>query len=68
MPPDRISTAFAELADPTRSAILARLAFWYTSASELAKPLAMGLRTISKHLNLKILGHAGDVANDDASV
>ena len=68
MPPDRRSTAFAELPDPTGPAILARLAFCETPETELAKPLALGVPTISKLLNLKTLGHAGGVASDDASV
>ena len=57
MGPDPLSTKFAALADPTRRAILARLALGQTSVSELAKPFAMSLPAVSKHL--KVLEHAG---------
>lgn len=57
MPPDRLSTTFSALADPTRRAILARLASGETSVTELAEPFAMSLPAISKHL--KVLEHAG---------
>ena len=57
MPPDRLSTTFAALADPTRRAILARLALGETSVTELAEPFDMSLPAISKHL--KVLEHAG---------
>ena len=57
MTPDPLSTKFAALADPTRRAILARLALGETSVSELAKPFAMSLPAVSKHL--KVLEHAG---------
>lgn len=60
MPLDRLSTTFAALADPTRRAILARLASGETSVTELAKPFAMSLPAISKHL--KVLEHAGLIA------
>jgi DNA-binding transcriptional ArsR family regulator len=55
--PDRLSTTFAALADPTRRAILARLALGETSVTELAEPFDMSLPAISKHL--KVLEHAG---------
>ena len=52
MAPDRLSTTFAALADPTRRAILARLALGETSVSELAQPFDMSLPAISKHLKV----------------
>lgn len=57
MPPDRLSATFAALADPTRRAILARLASGESSVSELAEPFAMSLPAVSKHL--KVLERAG---------
>jgi DNA-binding transcriptional ArsR family regulator len=57
MPPDALSATFAALADPTRRAILARLAGGETSVTELAQPFAMSLPAISKHL--KVLEQAG---------
>ncbi len=57
MAPDRLSTTFAALADPTRRAILARLATGEASVTELAAPFAMTLPAISKHL--KVLERAG---------
>ncbi len=57
MPTDRLSTTFAALSDPTRRAILARLALGETSVSELAKPFDVSLPAISKHL--KVLERAG---------
>jgi len=57
MTPDHLSTTFAALADPTRRAILARLAQGKTSVSELAKPFEMSLPAVSKHL--KVLERAG---------
>lgn len=57
MPDDRLSTTFAALADPTRRAILARLANGETTVNELAKPFAMSLPAVSRHL--KVLEHAG---------
>jgi DNA-binding transcriptional ArsR family regulator len=55
-----LDTAFAALSDPTRRAILARLAFGETSVTELAKPFAMSLPAVSKHL--KVLELAGLIA------
>ena len=52
MSPDHLSTAFAALADPTRRAILARLALGEASVGELAAPFAMSLPAISKHLRV----------------
>ena len=57
MPPDHLSATFAALADPTRRAILARLALGQTSVSELAKPFEISGPAISKHL--KVLERAG---------
>ena len=60
MTPDRLSATFSALADPTRRAILARLASGETSVTELAEPFDMSLPAISKHL--KVLERAGLVA------
>lgn len=60
MPQDRLNHTFAALADPTRRAILARLASGETSVTELAEPFAMSLPAISKHL--KVLERAGLIA------
>jgi DNA-binding transcriptional ArsR family regulator len=57
MSPDRLSTTFSALADPTRRAILARLISGGASVTELAEPFAMSLPAVSKHL--KVLEHAG---------
>jgi DNA-binding transcriptional ArsR family regulator len=57
---DRLSIAFAALADPTRRAILARLALGETTVSELAKPFAMSGPAVSRHL--KVLETAGLIA------
>ncbi len=57
MPVDHLSATFSALADPTRRAILARLALGETSVSELAEPFAMSLPAVSKHL--KVLERAG---------
>ena len=57
---DPLSTTFAALADPTRRAILARLASGGSSVTELAEPFAMSLQAISKHL--KVLERAGLIA------
>lgn len=54
---DPLSVTFAALADPTRRAILARLAQGDATVGELAKPFAMSLPGVSKHL--KVLQHAG---------
>ncbi|RHA40739.1 ArsR/SmtB family transcription factor [Cellulomonas rhizosphaerae] len=55
--PDSLSTTFAALADPTRRAILARLARGQATVTELAEPFAMTLPTVSRHL--KVLENAG---------
>jgi DNA-binding transcriptional ArsR family regulator len=60
MQQDRLSAAFHALSDPTRRAILARLANGETSVSELAAPFEMSLPAISKHL--KVLERAGLIA------
>src|SRR5258707_5192034 len=65
MSPDRISTTFSALADPTRRAILARLALGETSVTELAEPFEMSLPAVSKHL--KVLERAGLIARGRAA-
>lgn len=57
MPEDRLSMTLSALADPTRRAILARLALGEASVGELAKPFEMSLPAVSKHL--KVLERAG---------
>ncbi|MBM4404903.1 MAG: helix-turn-helix transcriptional regulator [Chloroflexi bacterium] len=57
MPADHLDTTFAALADPTRRAILARLASGEASVTELGEPFDMTLPAISKHL--KVLEQAG---------
>src|SRR6516225_9621676 len=57
---DQLSSTFAALADPTRRAILARLALGETSVTELAKPYEMSMPAVSKHL--KVLERAGLIA------
>ncbi len=54
---DQLSSVFAALADPTRRAILARLAEGEASVNELAEPFPVSLQAISKHL--KVLERAG---------
>jgi DNA-binding transcriptional ArsR family regulator len=54
---DRLSATFAALADPTRRAIIARLAMGETTVSDLARPFDMSGPAISKHL--KVLENAG---------
>lgn len=60
MQQDHLSSTFAALADPTRRAILARLAAGETSVTELAEPFAMSLPAVTKHL--KVLERAGLIA------
>ena len=60
MAADPLNLTFAALADPTRRAILSRLALGETSVLELAKPFDMSLPAISKHL--KVLERAGLIA------
>jgi DNA-binding transcriptional ArsR family regulator len=57
MSPDQLSSTFAALADPTRRAILTRLARGEASVTELAKPFNMSMPGVSKHL--KVLERAG---------
>ncbi|HTD62623.1 MAG TPA: metalloregulator ArsR/SmtB family transcription factor [Gemmatimonadaceae bacterium] len=57
---DPLSATFSALADPTRRAILSRLATGEASVTELAQPFAMSMPAISKHL--KVLEHAGLIA------
>jgi DNA-binding transcriptional ArsR family regulator len=60
MSSDHLSTIFAALADPTRRAILARLARGEASVTELVEPFEMSMPAISKHL--KVLERAGLIA------
>jgi len=60
MPSNRLDTTFAALADPTRRAILARLASGEALVTELAEPFKISLPGISKHL--KVLQRAGLIA------
>ena len=60
MTTDQLSTTFAALADPTRRAILARLATGECSVTELAEPFDMSLPAVSKHLG--VLERAGLIA------
>ena len=57
---ERLDRTFGALADPTRRAILARLAKGEASVTELAEPFEMSLPAVSKHL--KVLEHAGLVS------
>ena len=57
MPTDHLSATFGALADPTRRAILARLASGEASVKELAEPFDMSLQAVSKHL--KVLERGG---------
>jgi DNA-binding transcriptional ArsR family regulator len=57
MSPDQLDSTFAALADPTRRAILSRLASGEASVNELAQPFSMSLPAVSKHL--KVLERAG---------
>lgn len=60
MQPDPLSATFAALADPTRRAILARLAQGEATVTEIAQPLLMSLPGVSKHL--RVLRQAGLIA------
>jgi DNA-binding transcriptional ArsR family regulator len=60
MTPDRLSNTLSALADPTRRAILARLALGQASVTELAAPFQMTMPAVSKHL--KVLERAGLIA------
>jgi DNA-binding transcriptional ArsR family regulator len=59
--PDQLDATFAALADPTRRAILARLALGEASVTDLAEPFAMSQPAISKHL--KVLERAGLISS-----
>jgi DNA-binding transcriptional ArsR family regulator len=65
MASDSLSLTFAALADPTRRAILARLALGETSVQELAEPFDMSLPAVSKHL--KVLERAGLIVRGRAA-
>ena len=65
MPLERLDATFAALADPTRRAILARLATGDASVAELARPFAMSQPAISKHL--KVLERAGLISRGRAA-
>ena len=65
MPADTLSVTFAALADPTRRAILARLASGACSVTELAEPFEMSMPAVSKHL--RVLERAGLVARGRAA-
>src|SRR5262245_5745266 len=60
MATDQLTTTFAALADPTRRAILARLASGECSVTELAEPVDMSMPAVSKHL--RVLERAGLIA------
>ncbi len=65
MKSEHLDATFAALADPTRRAILARLALGETTPTELAKPFDMSLPAVSKHL--KVLEHAGLISRGRAA-
>ncbi|MBI2756895.1 MAG: winged helix-turn-helix transcriptional regulator [Chloroflexi bacterium] len=65
MQPDQLTRTFAALADPTRRAILERLADGEASVTELAAPFQMSLPAVSKHL--KVLERAGLIARGRAA-
>jgi DNA-binding transcriptional ArsR family regulator len=60
MPTDQLNLTFSALADPTRRAILTRLAEGEATVNELAEPLPMSLPAVSRHL--KVLERAGLIA------
>ncbi|MFL5840807.1 MAG: ArsR/SmtB family transcription factor, partial [Thermoleophilaceae bacterium] len=62
MPTDQLSLTFAALADPTRRAILARLAEGEATVNQLAEPFAVSLPAVSRHL--KVLEGAGLIARN----
>ncbi|MDT4977636.1 MAG: hypothetical protein QOG98_3394 [Pseudonocardiales bacterium] len=65
MPVDQLSDTFASLADPTRRAILTRLARGEATVNELAEPFPVSQQAISKHL--KVLVHAGLITRSRAA-
>ena len=64
MIPDRLDATFTALADPTRRAIVARLAAGDATVTELAAPFSMSLPAISKHL--KVLERGGLISRSPA--
>ena len=62
---DALSTTLAALADPTRRAILARLAVGEATVNELAQPFEISLPAVSRHL--KVLEHAGLISRGRAA-
>jgi len=64
-PPDPLSTTLAALSDPTRRAILARLATGQATVTELAAPFSMSMPAVSRHL--KVLEHAGLITRGRAA-
>jgi DNA-binding transcriptional ArsR family regulator len=60
VPTDQLDRTFAALADPTRRAILQRLAAGEATVSELAEPFPVSMQAVSKHL--KVLENAGLIA------
>jgi len=65
MPIDQLTTTFAALADPTRRAILARLALGDATVNQLAEPFPVSVQAVSKHL--KVLERAGLVSRGRAA-
>ena len=65
MPVDQLSSTFSALADPTRRAILERLANGEATVTELAEPFPVTVQAVSKHL--KVLEHAGLVTRGRAA-
>jgi DNA-binding transcriptional ArsR family regulator len=65
MPIDQLTTTFAALADPTRRAILARLALGEATVNQLAEPFPVSVQAVSKHL--KVLERAGLVTRGRAA-
>lgn len=65
MAADQLSTAFSALADPTRRAILARLARGEATVNDLAEPFPVSLQAVSKHL--KVLERAGLITRGKAA-
>jgi DNA-binding transcriptional ArsR family regulator len=62
---DPLTTTFAALADPTRRAILSRLAKGEATVTELAQPFPISVQAVSKHL--KVLEHAGLITRGRAA-
>ena len=65
MPVDQLSDTFAALADPTRRAILTRLARGEATVNELAAPFPVSVQAVSKHL--KVLERAGLITREKAA-